>query len=68
MYKKEWIDEVEGLKNKGVLAFDIGASSGRAVLGLFDQGSIRLKEIHSSRTRRVEVRGSSLLGYSQPLS
>ncbi|MBU9742967.1 rhamnulokinase [Lachnospiraceae bacterium ASD3451] len=45
------------MKNKGVLAFDIGASSGRAVLGLFDQGSIRLKEIHRFQNTPVEVRG-----------
>ncbi|HEY5584665.1 MAG TPA: rhamnulokinase family protein [Ruminiclostridium sp.] len=32
--------------SKGVLAFDFGASSGRAMLGCFENGKIELKEIH----------------------
>lgn len=31
---------------KGVLAFDFGASSGRAIKGFFENGKIELKEIH----------------------
>lgn len=32
--------------SRGVLAFDLGASSGRAILGCFEDGKISLKEIH----------------------
>ncbi len=32
--------------SKGVLAFDFGASSGRAIKGSFEDGRIKLKEIH----------------------
>ena len=31
---------------KNVLAFDLGASSGRGILGSFDGNKIKLKEIH----------------------
>lgn len=41
-----------------MLAFDFGASSGRAILGILEDGKIRLEEIHRFSNDPVEVRGS----------
>lgn len=38
-----------------VLAFDIGASSGRAVLGQFEDGKLAIKEIHRFPNQPVQV-------------
>lgn len=42
---------------KKVLAFDFGASSGRAILGTLDNGKITLEEIHRFSNDPVEVNG-----------
>lgn len=39
--------------SKGVLAFDFGASSGRAILGLFEEGKITIREIHRFKNTPV---------------
>ncbi|MCL2512304.1 MAG: rhamnulokinase [Oscillospiraceae bacterium] len=44
--------------NKQVLAFDFGASSGRAVLGRFDGEKINLKEIHRFSNDPVSINGA----------
>lgn len=44
--------------NKRVLAFDFGASSGRAMLGTYEDGQIRLKEIHRFSNDPVMVNGT----------
>ena len=43
---------------KRVLAFDFGASSGRAMLGTFEDGRIRLEEIHRFSNDPVTVGGT----------
>lgn len=43
---------------KKVLAFDIGASSGRAILGTFDGSTIQTKEIHRFLNEPVMVSGN----------
>jgi len=43
---------------KRVLAFDFGASSGRAILGSYADGKIELKEIHRFSNDPVEVNGT----------
>lgn len=43
--------------SKRVLAFDFGASSGRAVIGTFDGGKIHLEEIHRFSNDPVNVCG-----------
>lgn len=43
---------------KKVLAFDIGASSGRAILGTFDGNTIQTKEIHRFLNEPVIVNGT----------
>ena len=42
---------------KKVLAFDFGASSGRAILGTFDNGKITLEELHRFSNDPVSVNG-----------
>ena len=44
--------------SKRVLAFDFGASSGRAILGAYADGRIELKEIHRFSNDPVEVNGT----------
>jgi rhamnulokinase len=44
--------------SKRVLAFDFGASSGRAILGDYSGGKIRLTEIHRFSNDPVSVRGT----------
>ena len=43
---------------KKVLAFDFGASSGRAILGTFDGEKIALEEIHRFSNDPVKVNGT----------
>lgn len=40
------------------LAFDLGASSGRAVLGIFESNKLRLKEIHRFINKPVNLLGT----------
>lgn len=44
--------------SKRVLAFDFGASSGRAILGTLENGKITLKEIHRFSNDPVTVNGT----------
>ena len=43
--------------SKRVLAFDFGASSGRAILGTYDGGKIHMEEIHRFSNDPVKVCG-----------
>ena len=42
---------------KRVLAFDFGASSGRAILGIFDGEKIELQEVHRFSNDPVKING-----------
>lgn len=46
------------MSKKRVLAFDFGASSGRAILGEYDGSSITLKEIHRFANEPVMLNGT----------
>ncbi|OPJ61198.1 rhamnulokinase [Clostridium oryzae] len=46
------------LKEKRVLAFDFGASSGRAMLGIYDGTNIKLEEVHRFSNDPVIVNGT----------
>ena len=46
------------MKEKRILAFDFGASSGRAMLGTFDGEKIALTEIHRFPNDPVIVNGT----------
>ena len=43
---------------KSVLAFDLGASSGRAILGTFDGERITLEEVHRFSNDPVMLHGT----------
>lgn len=43
---------------KKVLAFDFGASSGRAILGIFDGKKIELREVHRFSNDPVKINGT----------
>ena len=43
---------------KKVLAFDFGASSGRAIIGSFENGKISLQEVHRFSNDPVKVNGT----------
>lgn len=45
------------MKDSHFLAFDIGASSGRAILGTFDGTCLRLKEIHRFQNQMLLLHG-----------
>ena len=45
-------------KAKSVLAFDIGASSGRAILGTLEDGKITMKEVHRFSNDPVMLNGT----------
>lgn len=49
---------VMSVKNNSVLAFDFGASSGRAMLGHFDGKTIELEEVHRFSNDPVNVNGT----------
>ncbi|WP_161526359.1 rhamnulokinase [Enterococcus sp. JM9B] len=49
---------------KNVLAFDFGASSGRAILGKYDDGKIELEEIHRFSNYPVEKGGTLYWDYA----
>jgi len=40
------------------LAFDIGASSGRAILGILENGKVELTEIHRFKNQMTKIHGS----------
>lgn len=44
--------------NKRALAFDFGASSGRAIIGKYENGKISLKEVHRFSNDPVNIRGT----------
>ncbi|RPI05526.1 MAG: rhamnulokinase [Ignavibacteriae bacterium] len=39
------------------LAFDFGAESGRAIIGIFDGGSLHIEEIHRFQNRQTKILG-----------
>jgi rhamnulokinase len=41
-----------------LLAFDLGATSGRAILGTLEDGRLSLEEIHRFQNRMVQIHGS----------
>jgi len=41
-----------------VLAFDLGASSGRAILGIYENGKLEMEEIHRFSNDPVMVNGT----------
>ncbi|MBQ9506944.1 MAG: rhamnulokinase, partial [Clostridia bacterium] len=43
---------------KRVLAFDFGASSGRAILGSYENGKVTLQEVHRFSNDPVELNGT----------
>src|SRR5438128_868313 len=59
-------------KEKRILAFDLGAESGRGVLGLFDGGKLRLEVVHrfpNGPVRTLETRHWDVLRlYSEMLA
>ena len=44
-------------KNRNLLAFDLGASNGRAILGQFDGEKIVMKELHRFENNYIEMNG-----------
>jgi rhamnulokinase len=49
--------EVKHMNNIKMLAFDLGASSGRAMLGIFDGNKIEIQEMHRFTNEPVLVHG-----------
>ena len=45
-------------KTVKMLAFDFGASSGRAILGIYEDGKLTIEEIHRFSNDPVEINGS----------
>ena len=52
------ITEMISLSGKRLLAFDFGASSGRAILGTYSDGRLQLEEIHRFSNDPVNLRGT----------
>lgn len=48
---------------KNFLAFDLGASSGRAIIGTLDNGKLALKEVHRFHNGPIEKDGSFFWDY-----
>ena len=46
------------MTTRNFLAFDLGASSGRAILGTISENKLSLKEIHRFDNQMVEINGS----------
>lgn len=46
------------MKEKRVLAFDIGGSSGRAMIGIYDGKKIELQEVHRFANDPVDINGT----------
>lgn len=55
---RELVQLGEDVKERRVLAFDLGASSGRAMLGIYDGNTIRLEEVHRFSNDPVTVQGT----------
>ena len=54
-----------GNKDVRVLAFDLGASSGRAILGTYQAGALRCEEIHRFENVPLEADGHLLWDFSR---
>ncbi|WP_167612330.1 rhamnulokinase [Maribellus sediminis] len=46
------------MSKKHLLAFDLGASSGRAILGTLENGKLELTEIHRFKNQMIRIHGS----------
>lgn len=46
------------MKRNYFLAFDLGASSGRAIVGILENGKLELVEVHRFRNQMIKVHGS----------
>lgn len=46
------------MKKGHFLAFDLGASSGRAILGIFNDNLLELKEVHRFKNQMLHIHGS----------
>jgi len=57
-FQKKRIVRCNMRKPLKMLAFDIGASNGRAILGLFEGTRLKVQEIHRFANEPVSVRGS----------
>ena len=47
------------MANINLMAFDLGASNGRAIVGAFDGNKVKLKELHRFENGIVEMRGDA---------
>ena len=45
------------MKKLNLLAFDLGASNGRAILGQFDGDKVEMKELHRFENHYIEMNG-----------
>ena len=45
------------MKKLNLLAFDLGASNGRAILGQFDGDKLEMKELHRFENHYIEMNG-----------
>ncbi|MFV0590250.1 MAG: rhamnulokinase [Draconibacterium sp.] len=46
------------MSKKHLLAFDLGASSGRAILGTLENGKLELTEVHRFKNQMIRIHGS----------